>query len=172
MRRERFEVILVAASALLCCFAVARTVYSRLGPPSWGAAIVCRQPVLNLGRRAAGEFVHCEFAIENVGRKQLRIEDVVADCHCVKPKLKGAVIPPQHILSFTVRLLVPTKAGALDRRLLIVSNDPQTPKLPLRIIGIVTTEDGSKSNGGVARRRNLRGARVLASFLSCLTAGI
>jgi predicted double-glycine peptidase len=95
-----------------------------------------------------------DFSVENTGRGDLVIKSVSVDCDCIVAHFPKEPIPPSGKATISVDHDVKGGRGPFLKTVVVQSNDPRFPVIPLHITGYVTqklvVEPESLSLGRVA----------------------
>lgn len=102
-----------------------------------GPAIACEQPTWEFGTVAEGEVVRHVFPIRNVGSEVLKIESARGSCGCTATVVSANEIPPGGEGRIEVAVNTQGRRGALDKSVVVASNDPKNPRLTLKVVGRV-----------------------------------
>lgn len=145
--RTYSRIVVVALSALFCLIVVARYCWLRIGPAAWGPQCVCDKPVFDCGVVSGDRTLEHEFVIHNIGRQSLHILKVVPSCAgCTRVTTYASEIAPTG--QSTVKVALDTanlKPGQFNRQVLIETNDPNSSKVVLNMIGTVKgSRDGDE----------------------------
>lgn len=129
----------------------ARYVYVHLRGPLL-PAVVCDEAVFNWGSAPAGSVVTHSFLLRNQGNRPLVILRVRPDCGCTASNAPVGPVPPGKTRELVVRYPVGTTVGEAQTRVLVYTNDPNSPVLTLEIRGNVsqaalTSQAGWKNLG-------------------------
>jgi hypothetical protein len=125
-RRERAAVRLVAGMAWLVAAGLAAAAPA---PPT----IQVDKPVHDFGTVPEGEKIRHLFTVKNTGGTPLEIKSVSAACGCTAAAPREKVIPPGGSGQIEVSFDTRNRPGANDKTVTVVSSDPRTPTLQLRI---------------------------------------
>jgi hypothetical protein len=90
----------------------------------------------NFGRILEGAEAEHEFTIKNAGTADLNIENVRVDCGCTAVKY-DSTIPPHGQGKLKMKVSLKNYVGKVDKKATIQSNDPQSPEVVVRMLGIV-----------------------------------
>ncbi len=131
-RRRRAGWALLAA-------AWAAAAAARGAPPA--PRIVCDAPVCLFGERSDDreDLLHV-FTLCNEGELTLRIEGVDTHCGCTDLALSREVLRPGETAELSVRLSLRGQRGAVEKYLVVRSNDPACPALKLSFRGRIEPE--------------------------------
>lgn len=106
-------------------------------------AIVCAAPILqvdealwNVGKIVASVEQKRSFAVKNIGDEPLVIEQVEQCCGFYGSLEKSRLLPGEST-SLQVRLKPVSMIGDLFAEIVLVSNDPRQPRLPVTALGSV-----------------------------------
>ncbi len=94
--------------------------------------LVAEQRVHLAGMVDIGEIIRHDFVIKNEGTADLELAQVETDCGCTATEFQQ-VIPPGASGKIHVEVDTATFTGPIDRRLAVLTNDPETPRLILAI---------------------------------------
>jgi hypothetical protein len=86
-----------------------------------------------------GQTVEYEFTFKNIGKKDLVIRRIKASCGCTTVEPADKVIKPSMSSSFKASLKTKGLSGRNAKSITVISNDPVTPTVVLRISGIVNS---------------------------------
>ncbi len=97
--------------------------------------LACAAPTLEFGVLDNTNEVRHTFRLANPGDARLEILRVHTGCGCVLARIDDLGIPPGGELGLEVRLILKGRSGRQDHAVWIESNDPDTPRLALRLTG-------------------------------------
>ena len=137
MRLKRWQAWLLFAAALFCLASVSRSMWLWFGTPAWGPRLSCDEPYFHFGEVQTGAAIEHRFYLYNSGGQDLSINRVRATCGCLTPMLSGTAISPGQGLYVPVRIALREHRGQLKGRVLVESNDTNTPFFVLRVEGMV-----------------------------------
>jgi hypothetical protein len=100
-------------------------------------AIACQEPVHRFGRVLQGARVSHAFQLRNEGPGRLRIERVRTACAVSAAWLPPTRLEPGQELALEVELDTRGLEGPLERRIEVLSDDPDRPALALALLGEV-----------------------------------
>ena len=120
------------APLLLCTlmFAGAARAETRPNP-----IIVCDEPEHCFGAVTNDRVIIHEFTLSNEGDFPLFIRAVRTDCGCVASRLADDTLAPGKSAQLKVIFDLKKRSGRQFRRIIVESNDPQTPRLILAVFG-------------------------------------
>jgi hypothetical protein len=96
------------------------------------------QPRFNFGKRwSTDPTVKHDFVIRNDGQLPLRILGVVSDCGCTAVGAKNVELEPGKSWNLPVSLEPSHLSPIVALKVTVISNDPVTPRLDLRITGLI-----------------------------------
>jgi hypothetical protein len=96
------------------------------------------QPRFNLGKRwSTDPAIKHEFVIRNQGQLPLKILGVVSDCGCTAVGAKNVELEPGKTWNLSVSLEPRHLSPIVSLKVTVISNDPVTPRLDLRIAGLI-----------------------------------
>ena len=87
-----------------------------------------------------GQKVSVEFEFENSGNEILEIQDVKTSCGCTTAKPEKATYNPGEKGKIPVTFDSTRFNGKITKTITVMSNDPQRPRLPLKITGEIVSE--------------------------------
>lgn len=102
--------------------------------------LICAEPEYCFGTLSNTNEVPHTFTLVNAGAAPLVIYRVQPDCGCTLVRLKDKIIPPGEQSTVQVWLALKGRAGNQHKRVIIVSNDPEHPRLTLSLIGEAVAE--------------------------------
>lgn len=109
--------------------------YYMSGRGLWRPAIVCEEPVRELGDVSDAKSISCDFLVRNAGSRPLQIEAVKPACGACVEVLsfpRQALQPGQSEL-VRVALLTKSLRGNVAKNVWVVSNDPRRPSLVVTV---------------------------------------
>lgn len=104
--------------------------------------LVCDQPAHDFGTRRDHETVNHRFEFRNAGDAVLKISRVRASCGCTVAKTSTNSLPPGGEAYVEARFKLKGRRGRQHKTITIESNDPDTPRLSLRLKGTIVNEVG------------------------------
>lgn len=132
MKGRRF-VLGALAAALLAVTAAA-------ADEAGGAPQIRVEPEsFDFGKALPGKTLRKEFTLRNFGDQDLVLEGVSTTCGCTAALPKDKTIAPGGSTLLRVTLETRSYSGRIERRVLVRSNDPSTPRLEIRLIVTVET---------------------------------
>ena len=102
--------------------------------------LICDEPEYCFGILSNTNDVPHTFVLANEGEVPLAIYRVQSDCGCTRVRLEDKIIHPGEQTTVQVRLVLKGRAGRQHKRVTIVSNDPDQPRLTLSLIGEAIAE--------------------------------
>jgi hypothetical protein len=87
----------------------------------------------DFGRVIPGRTVRKEFRLRNLGDRELVIERISRSCGCTEATAGAATLAPGGATSLLVELRTRRTPGEIKERVLLRSNDPETPVLEIRL---------------------------------------
>ena len=93
----------------------------------------------DFGKALPGKTLRKEFALRNFGDAELVIEGVTTTCGCTAAITADTRVKPGGSTLLRVTLETRSYSGKLERQVLVRSNDPKTPLLPVRVSASVET---------------------------------
>lgn len=98
-----------------------------------GPRIAVEPEAFDFGPALQNKTLNKEFVVKNLGNRDLLIEDVVTTCGCTVGKLETRTLKPGMSVPLRVSLETRSYSGALQRSVLIRSNDPATARLEVKV---------------------------------------
>lgn len=136
--------ILAALGVLWACKGGVQPASEPAGGPAAGAtatgqgpAISCEEPTWEFGTVAEGEVVRHTFVVKNAGAAPLKIESARGSCGCTATVVSSNEVPPGGEARIDVSVNTQGRRGSLDKSVVVASNDPQNPRLTLKVVGRV-----------------------------------
>ena len=102
-----------------------------------GPRITIEPASFDFGAALPGKTLNKEFLIRNFGGSDLVIESVSTTCGCTVGQLDTRTLKPGMAVPLRVSLETRTYSGALQRAVLIRSNDPTKALLEVRVLALV-----------------------------------
>lgn len=102
--------------------------------------LICDEPEYCFGTLSNTNEARCIFVLANEGEADLDIYRVQTDCGCTLVRLENKLIHPGEQITVQVRFILAGRAGHQHKRVTIVSNDPDYPRLMLSLIGEAVAE--------------------------------
>ncbi len=99
--------------------------------------LVCDERVYNFGDRDDREDVEHTFRLRNEGTAMLRIRRLNTECGCLRMRLSTHRLEPGAEAELTVRFVVRDRRGPQSWEIVIESDDPQNPKMSIRLVGTI-----------------------------------
>lgn len=106
-------------------------------PGATAAKIQFAAPVFEFGRIAAGTVVNHDYVFTNVGAAPLVVTGVLPSCDCTAVGKWSARLEPGRTGRIPIRFNSAGYGGAIDKWILVASNDPDQPKVKLVLRGTV-----------------------------------
>lgn len=128
--------------------------YHFFGPGLWQPTIACDKPSQYLGKLVYAKKYPLTFVIQNKGSKPLVIQEVKPSCGgCVKviDFPKEGILPSDSGV-IRVALLTDKLKGAVEKTVLVRSNDPKTPLFVLRLRADVVRRSPRKVDVGLTSK--------------------
>jgi hypothetical protein len=101
-----------------------------------GPILELDKDIHNYGSIKYGENGNCEFILKNKGDENLNIYNVVTTCGCTVVNIQNKIIEPGD--SSILKIKYDTKRpGAINKKILIKSNDTYSPEKVIYIKGFV-----------------------------------
>jgi len=94
----------------------------------------------NFGRVLPERTVRKGFRLRNLGDRDLVIERISKSCGCTEATTEASTLAPGGSTPLLVELRTGRTAGEIEERVLLRSNDRQTPLLEIRLEATVITE--------------------------------
>ncbi len=105
--------------------------------PYEGPIIRPVEQTVDLGDIPIDDKVRHTFRLYNVGGRRLQIRDVETSCGCTVARLSRDEAKPGEFLELDVELDTSIKLGTVEKKIVVHTNDPQTPELELVLVGKV-----------------------------------
>lgn len=129
---------------LLCmlagCVAAVQQPDGSWAPPASGARLVAVQDVHDFGTVENGPVVTHDFRLRNMGSDTVEIRSVEASCGCTAVLASSAYLAPGEEGGVQVALDTYRLSGEQAKSVVVRSNDPIRPELPLTLHGVVKTD--------------------------------
>lgn len=133
-----FQRLFVGVALFFCLVAVSYVGYFFvLGLSS--PRIVCNLPSHDFGTVYLGDDVTHVFTLKNVGNRPLQIQSAQSSCSgCLEvlEYTKGPIAPSEQG-QVMIRLLPEKLLGQVNKQVIVFSNDPRQPVLPLDVVALV-----------------------------------
>jgi hypothetical protein len=94
----------------------------------------------DFGRVLPGRTLRKEFRLRNLGDATLLIEGISKSCGCTEANTEASTLAPGGATPLLVQLTTPRAAGEVEERVLLRSNDRETPLLEIRLEATVVAE--------------------------------
>jgi hypothetical protein len=134
--RRRLAVLAILAGALLCGMVSG-------DEEAKGAPRIRIEPEsFDFGKALPGKTLRKEFTIRNFGDRDLVLDGVSTTCGCTAALPKETKVRPGGSTPLGVTLETRTYSGRIERRVLVRSNDPENPRVEIRVS--VTVEPPGK----------------------------
>ena len=91
----------------------------------------------HFGQCQIGDVINHDFVLTNIGKSPLVIHKVKTSCGCTTSKLEKDTIAPGESTKLTARFSTYGKRGGQSKDIDIITNDPDQPKVTMRIMGHV-----------------------------------
>jgi len=104
---------------------------------SFASQIECPEPIYDFGEKPETEIVTHVFTIRNTGRTPLLINDIRETCGCTVTRAADSRIPPGGVSSVETKLSLRGRRGPQRHQVIVLSSDPDKPKLALVMTGRV-----------------------------------
>jgi hypothetical protein len=91
----------------------------------------------DFGKALPGKTLRKEFTLRNFGDAELVIESVTTTCGCTAALTAETHVEPGGSTRLRVTLETRSYSGKLERQVLVRSNDPKTPLLPVKVSATV-----------------------------------
>jgi len=105
-----------------------------------GPRIRVEPTTFDFGKVRPGHALRREFRVRNLGDQPLVIERISRSCRCTSAETDVSTLEPGASTPLRVGLETPRKAGPVEERVVIRTNDPETPLLELRLLATVVEE--------------------------------
>lgn len=103
---------------------------------SASAAIECAEPEFDFGTKYSTELVNHTFILKNTGDSTTDIIDVKPNCGCVVVEPSARTLAPGEQTKIVLEMSLAERDGPQKKRILVITNDPDEPRLNLHIKGI------------------------------------
>ena len=100
-----------------------------------------REKVFNFGNMQQRSSVEHDFVFTNTGKSDLLIRKVSSSCGCTAVSPKEKTIKPGQSSSIKAIFSSGTRVGRQNKSITIITNDPVSPNVILRVSGTVTAPD-------------------------------
>ncbi len=130
--RRRF-----ALATLLLCFLGVSSLSRGEEEAAAGPRVRVEPSSFDFGRALPDRKLQKEFTLRNVGDQDLVIERVTTTCGCTGAIAGKTRVGPGERTTLNVTLETRAFRGRLERSVLVVSNDPKTPSLVVRVSATV-----------------------------------
>ncbi len=97
--------------------------------------IVCDNPTWSFGAVDNNQVIEHTFVLANRGDAPLKIERTRTSCGCTVANVPDKTLDPGEQTELTARLSLKGRRGRQNKTITVVSNDPDTPNLQLRLQG-------------------------------------
>jgi len=141
-----FRRLCVVASVCFCLLSLAQAV-SHWWQTTASSRAVCVQPYFDWGDRRLGASVQHAFSIENVGRHEIQMRDIVPSCSCVRVGATQDTVSPGAAALVPVTVQLTGAPGRHRYKVVVATTSPLTPRIILRLEGNVI-DDGAGSTLG------------------------
>jgi len=94
----------------------------------------------DFGRVLPERTLRKEFRLRNLGDEALLIERISKSCGCTEATTEASTLAPGGSTPLLVQLTTPRAAGEVEERVLLRSNDQETPLLEIRLEATVVAE--------------------------------
>jgi len=91
----------------------------------------------DFGKVRPGRSLRKEFRLRNLGDEPLVIERISKSCRCTSAEVEEPFLKPGASTPLRVGLETPGVPGRVEERVLLRSNDPDTPLLEIRLLATV-----------------------------------
>ncbi|MDD5677731.1 MAG: DUF1573 domain-containing protein [Kiritimatiellae bacterium] len=102
--------------------------------------LICDEPEYCFGTLSNTSDVPHTFVLANEGDANIDIYRVQNDCGCILVRLENRIIHPGEQIAVKVRFILAGRAGRQHKRVTIISNDPDQPRLTLSLVGEAVAE--------------------------------
>jgi hypothetical protein len=106
-----------------------------------GPRIRVEPETFDFGKALPGKTLRKEFTLRNFGNQELVLQGISTTCGCTAALAGEEKIAPGGSTSLRVTLETRSYKGRVERRVLVRSNDPQTPLLEIRVSVTVEAEE-------------------------------
>ncbi len=91
----------------------------------------------NFGECQIGDVISHDFTLTNIGKSPLVIHKVKTSCGCTTSNLEKDTIAPGESTKIKARFSTYGKHGGQSKEIYVITNDPDQPKVTLKIMGKV-----------------------------------
>ena len=91
----------------------------------------------NFGQCTEGDVINHDFTLTNIGKSPLVIHKVKTSCGCTTSSLEKDTLAPGESTKIKVRFSTAAKRGGQAKEINIITNDPDQPKVTMRVMGHV-----------------------------------
>ncbi|MBO4281855.1 MAG: DUF1573 domain-containing protein [Bacteroidales bacterium] len=91
----------------------------------------------NFGQCIIGEVIEHEFTVKNIGKSPLVVHKVKTSCGCTTSNLEKETLLPGESTKIKAKFSTYGKHGGQVKDIYVITNDPDQPKVTLKIIGKV-----------------------------------
>jgi hypothetical protein len=148
MSRRHLSTVLAACAVLVAPVIFAGPRFSaeqaKADPPADGPRIAVEPPSFDFGKVLPGKAMSRTFSIRNFGKQDLVIENISASCGCTvtePPAVK--VVKPGANAPFRVTLTTTPAPGAMEKSVLVRSNDPARPSVEIKLKATVVAAEAN-----------------------------
>lgn len=89
------------------------------------------------GQCYIGDVINHEFTLQNIGKSTLTIHKVKTSCGCTTSDLEKSTLEPGESTKIKARFNTYGKRGGQVKEIFVITNDPEQPKVTLKIMGKV-----------------------------------
>jgi hypothetical protein len=100
-------------------------------------AIACKNVAYDFGFAGPNQVIKHAFECGNTGSALLKISKLDAGCGCMAGVLPGDEIPPGEVCTIEVSFETGAREGTQEKKIRMVSNDPNSPEIDFSIKGTV-----------------------------------
>ncbi len=111
-----------------------------LAEEAHGPRIRVDPTTFDFGKVRPGRLLRKEFRLRNLGDQTLVIERISKSCRCTSAETKESTLEPGGATSLRIGLETPGFPGRVEERVLLRSNDPDTPLLEIRLLATVVED--------------------------------
>ncbi len=106
-------------------------------PAAEGPRIRVDPESFDFGRVLPGKTLRKEFRLRNAGDRDLVLQPIRSSCGCTAAIAGATTVAPGHSTPLAVELKTWTYRGRIVKKVLVPSNDPETPLLEIQILATV-----------------------------------
>ena len=94
-----------------------------------GPRVRVEPEAFDFGKVKPGRTLRKDFRLRNIGDRDLVIERISKSCRCTRAETDTSTLTPGASTALRVEIQTPASPGEVELRVLVRSNDPETPSL-------------------------------------------